>query len=404
MKLTPGLSRHNYYSFLWHASFLALAQNFMDVDTVIPAMLVEAGGNGLHIGLMTSIMLGGSSFTQLIFAPFISNYPYKKKFLLLGINARILSLLIMSIMLYFSLKGEYTIWLIFMLITFFSLGGAFANVSYTDILGKSVDQSTRKSFFSVKQVVTGLVLFFSAFLAKKVITFEDFPLNYAYMFFIGFLALFIASLGFWQLKEREPSRMIIKSPRHFMSLIKTELSQNKKLVYFLGFINTMGVSITLLPFIILYAKEMYHTQSHDTGMFLLYKVIGSVAIGFVLFIINKKFKYRYLLYGNVFLVVSVLLVLLLLPGTPPFLFIFLTGGIIVSMYLISMNGVLLEISGTENRALYAGMAGAGNILPAIFPLLGGWIIERSGYPIFLILFMSIILISLFFIYKLDCRK
>jgi len=69
-----------------------------------------------------------------------------------------------------------------------------------------------------------------------------------------------------------------------------------------------------------------------------------------------------------------------------------------------MNGVLLEISGTENRALYAGIAGAGNILPAIFPLLGGWIIERSGYPLFLVLFILIILISLFFIYKLDCRK
>ena len=148
----------------------------MDVDTVIPAMLVDAGGNGLHIGLMTAIMLGGSSFTQLIFAPFISNRPYKKKFLLLGINTRIISLLFMSIMLYFSFKGGHIIWLIFLLITFFSLGGAFANVSYTDILGKSVDQSIRKSFFSIKQVVGGLVLFFSALLAKKVITLRTFPL------------------------------------------------------------------------------------------------------------------------------------------------------------------------------------------------------------------------------------
>ncbi|MCK4466549.1 MAG: hypothetical protein KAU83_12630, partial [Bacteroidales bacterium] len=151
MKLTSDLSWHNYYAFIWHTSFLALAMNFMDVDTVIPAMLGEAGGNGLHIGLMTAIMFGGSSFTQLIFAPFISNYAYKKKFLLLGINARIVTVFFMSIMLYFSsaLHGNYTIWLIFLLITSFSLGGAFANVSYTDILGKSIDQSARKSFFSV---------------------------------------------------------------------------------------------------------------------------------------------------------------------------------------------------------------------------------------------------------------
>ncbi len=404
MKLSPGISRHNYYSFLWHAFFLALAQNFIDVDTVIPAMLVEAGGSAIHIGIMTAIMLGGSSFTQLIFAPFISNYHYKKKFLLVGINARIASLLCLGLMLYFSMKGEYIIWLIFLLITFFSLGGAFANVSYTDILGKSVDQSTRKSFFSVRQVVGGVMLLLSALLAKKVITLEDFPINYAYMFMIGFLALFIASLGFWKLKEHKPSRLIIKSPGHFLSIFKTELIQNKRLVYFLGFINTMGVSIILLPFIMLYAKDLYHTQSQDTGLFLLSKVIGSVAIGFILFALNKKFKYRYLLYGNIFLVVSVLLLLLIISGMPPFIFIFLTGGMIISLYLISMNGVLLEISDTENRALYTGIAGAGNILPAIFPLVGGLVIERSGYPLFFVLFMLIILVSLFFVYKLDCRK
>lgn len=406
MKLTSDLSWHNYYAFIWHTSFLALAMNFMDADTVIPAMLVEAGGNGLHIGLMTAIMFGGSSFTQLIFAPFISNYAYKKKFLLLGINARIVSLFFMSIMLYFSsaLHGSYTIWLIFLLITSFSLGGAFANVSYTDILGKSVDQSARKSFFSVKQVVTGLVLFLSAFLAKKVITLESFPLNYAYMFLIGFLALLVASLGFWQLKEHIPSKMVIKNLNHFLSKIKNELIQNKRLVYFLGFINTMGISITLLPFVMLYAKELFHTQSHDTGLFLFYKVIGSVTIGLFLFTIFKKFKYRYLLYGNVLLVISVSLILLITSGMPPFKYIFLTGGIIYSIYSISVNGVLLEVSGTENRVLYTGIAGAGNILPALFPILGGWIIERFGFQWFFILFILMILISLFFIYKLDCRK
>ena len=166
----------------------------------------------------------------------------------------------------------------------------------------------------------------------------------------------------------------------------------------------MGVSITLLPFVMLYAKESYHTQSNDTGLFLLSKVIGSVAIGFILFVLNKKFKYRYLLYFNVLLAVSVPLILQLSPGMPPFLLIFMTGGVILSMYLISMNGVLLEISGTETRALYTGIAGAGNILPAIFPILGGWIIERKGYPLFFALFIIIVLASLFFIYKMNCKK
>lgn len=406
MILNSDTSRHNFYSFLWHAIFLALAQNFMDVDTIIPAMLIEAGGNGLHVGLMTAIMFGGARFTQLLFAPFISNYEYKRKFLLIGINGRILSLVFMGIMLFYSYQfhDHLLIWLIFILITIFSLGGAFANVSYTDILGKSINQSARKSFLSIKQVVTGTVLLLSALLARMVLTMEDFPENYAYMFFIGSIALFIASLGFWQIKERVPSRMSVKNMGHFRSLMKTELRSNKRLGYFLGWVNTMGISITLLPFVMLYAKELFHTQSHETGLFLFYKVVGSVVIGILLFLFSRKFKYRYLLYGNVLVVLLIPLILLFSPAMPPFRIIFLIGGIVFAAYTISMNGVLLEISGNENRALYTGIAGAGNILPALFPMLSGWIIERFGFQSFFILFIFMILISLFFAYKLKCRR
>jgi MFS family permease len=63
-----------------------------------------------------------------------------------------------------------------------------------------------------------------------------------------------------------------------------------------------------------------------------------------------------------------------------------------------------EVSGNENRALYTGFAGAGNILPAIFPLAGGAIVSRFGYQAFFILFLLIIAMAGFFIYKINCKK
>ncbi|RLD91451.1 MAG: MFS transporter, partial [Bacteroidetes bacterium] len=98
------------------------------------------------------------------------------------------------------------------------------------------------------------------------------------------------------------------------------------------------------------------------------------------------------------------LFLLFSSGLPPFSVIFVVGGIILAAYGITMNGVLLEVSGTSNRALYTGIAGAGNILPALFPLLGGWIIKEFGFQPFFILFMVIVATAIFFIYKIDCRK
>ncbi|RLD38916.1 MAG: MFS transporter [Bacteroidetes bacterium] len=405
MKLTQAISKNNFRSLLWHAGFLSLAQNFIDIDTVIPAMMVDSGGTAMHIGILTAIMLGGSSFTQLIFAPFISNYSFKKKFLLLGINSRIFALLAISALLYYNsyLHGDYRILMIFVLISIFSLGGAFSNISYTDILGKSVDERSRKPFFSIRLVITGIILLGSVFLARFVLTADEYPINYAHMFFIGFIALAIASLGFWNLKEVVPSRLKVKSPAHFAHLIKTEIKENPKLGHFLGFINTMGISIGLLPFVVLYAKENFNTQSSDTADFLLFKVIGSVVMGLLLFAFARKFRYRNLLYLNVVFAFSIPLFLLLATINPPLGLVFFVGGLIFATYSITMNGVLLEVSGTTNRALYTGIAGAGNILPALFPLLGGWVIMQLGYQVFFIMYMATILSSLYFIYKLKCR-
>ncbi len=406
MKVTPPISKRNFHSLLWHAGFLAIAQNFIDVDTIIPAMMVDAGGTAIHVGILTAIMLGGSSFTQLIFAPFISNYSYKKGFLLLGINSRIVALLVLAAILYYSsmFQGNYEIILIFLIITIFSVGGAFANISYTDILGKSLLTESRKSFFSIKQVVTGTILLSSVFAARYVLSSAGYPVNYAYMFFIGFVALAIASLGFWNLKEVVPSKMQVKSPAHFFRLIRHELKQNNKLAYFLGFINTQGIAITFLPFVVLYSKEFFDTQNGDTGNYLLFKVLGGVLTGLLLFSLKGKYKYRYLLYFNAGLSLVLPLIMISFPGLPPFYFIFFTGGIIFASYSVTMNGVLLEISGTTNRALYTGIAGAGNILPALFPLLAGWIINQFGFQPFFILFIIVILSSFYFIYNLKCKK
>ncbi len=406
MTLPAAISRRNFYSLLWHAGFLAFAQNFIDVDTIIPAMMVDAGGTAVHIGILIAIMLGGSSFTQLFFAPFISNFSYKKRFLLVGINSRIIALLLLGIMLYYSARiiGDYEILMIFLLITIFSLGGAFANVSYTDILGKSLDEGSRKPFFSIRQVVSGLILFGSAFLARYVLGRADYPVNYSHMFFVGFFALSIASLGFWNLKEVVPSKLVVRGPKHFFQIIKGELKQNRRLLYFLGFINTMGISITLLPFVILYAKTNFGLESTGTGNYLLFKVMGGVLTGLLLFIFSGKYKYRLLLYVNGVLALIVPLIVILLPGISSFNLVFFLGGIIFATYSISLNGVLLEVSGTSNRTLFTGIAGAGNILPAIFPLLGGWMIKHFGFVPYFILFMGVILSSFYFIYRLRCKK
>jgi len=378
----------------------------MDVDTIIPAMIVESGGGAMHIGIMTAIMMGGSSFTQLFFAPYISNKTFKKKFLLLGINTRVFALLGLGVLL-FLLTGEqkgFVLWLVFFFITLFSLAGAFANVSYNDILGKSVKPEKRKSFFSSVQIIGGIIVMGAAFLAKKLLEWREFPVNYAFMFFTGASLLLVASAGFWSIREVVPSRLRISGIKAFFKVLKTELRNNKKLGYFLGYINTQGIAISFLPFIILYAKETFSSQSSETGTFLIFKVIGILIVSTMVLLGAKKIKYNLLLYGNVLLSIVLALMALLVNDITSVKYIFVVGGIVYSLFTMSMSGLLLEVSGNENRALYTGFAGAGNILPAVFPLIGGIIINQVGFHAFFVLFMIIMASATFFIYKIDCKR
>lgn len=324
----------------------------------------------------------------------------------MGINSRILSLFALGFILFYlhGTQTKWVLWLIFLFITLFSLGGAFSNISYTDILGKSVNEEKRKVFFSTKQIIAGIVVLLSAFLAKKILTASAYPVNFAFMFFAGASLLLIASGGFWKIKENTPSTLKIKGFREFIKTLRSELTQNNKLVYFLGFINAQGIMLSFLPFVMLYAKETLNTQSNATGNFLLFKIIGVVTVSMLVFFVAKRIKYNPLLYLNVILSVTIIITTLFIHDEHTLKYIFILGGVIYSLYSITMNGLLLEVSGNENRALYTGFAGAGNILPALFPLAGGWIIDYWGFTVFFILFLLIVSSSVFFIRKIDCKK
>lgn len=404
--LSPESSQRNFYAFLWHASLLAFAKNFIDVDTVLPAMLIESGGTSTHVGIMTAILLGGIRFAQLFFAPYISNKPYKKKFLLLGINSRVLSIVALGGIIFFMQAGDthWVLWLIFFFISVFALGGAFANVSYMDIIGKSLLEKKRKSFFSTRQVLSGAIVLISAYLAKQVLAAESYPVNFAYMFLAGGFFLLLASIGFWSLKEELPSRMTIKGTFNFFSVMRKEMKENKRLPHFIGFINTQGIAVSFLPFVVLYGKEYLDAGSASTGDFLLYKVIGMVAVSLLVAAGAKKMRYNYMLYGNVVLSIFMAVLTVLSKDLASLYYVFLIGGVVFSLFNITMNGVLLEVSGKENRAIYAGITGAGNILPVLFPLFSGWMIDLLGFQSFVGVFIFFSLMSVYFIYKIDCDK
>jgi len=407
MKLNESISRHNFRSFIWHILFFSLAINFMDFDTVIPAMMLKSGGSAFQIGLLTAILMGGAKLAQLLASPFLFYKKRKKPWLILGITIRFTALFAIATSFFFSdrLHDGSLIFLIFFFISFFSLSEALATLSYTDILGKSMWQEKRKRFFSLRQVIASILIFSSAFLVKWILEQKSFPDNYATLFLFAGVSLALASLGFWRLKEvsvegHSGSTGLVS----FFRLLWKELSHNRVLQSYLVIINTLGIGMGILPFMILYARENIGIDPGQVGNFVIMKTIGLVISGLLLFRFSNRIGYRMILVIAI-IVGSLVPVYGLIFADSAFFFpvSFLLGGIYITFFNISRAGVLLEISTNENRILYAGIAGVGNILITLFPLLAGFVIDVFGFTVFFLMISVTILVSSFFISSLRCK-
>jgi len=400
------ISKWNFRSFLWHAVFLSLAVNFMDVNTVVPSMILKLGGSSVHLGFLTTIMIGGASFMQLIFSFVLSNEAYKKKWLIIGINVRVLTLFLLAALFYFSsqLSTTFTFISLFVLITIFSFSGSFANISYIDLSGKIIDTKDRKYFFSLKQFLSSAGLIISALVARHLLKITKFPDNYSLLFALAATLLFVAAFGFYALKEHVPSTNKRRKLKDFFTQMPIEIRQNANLKNYLFIINFLGIGISLLPFVILLAKRQFDFTAAMVGNFVLYSTIGMLIGSLTLYFLAKRFSYKRVLMVDVFIGASLPIAALVLSNNE-FLYqgIFVFAGIFASTYKISVNGMLIEISNIENRTFYAGISGAGNIFTMIFPMIAGYFISFFGFTEVFIFMSLSMLSSIYFISKLNCK-
>ena len=406
MKVTPQDSGHNFKAFIWHAFFLALTTSFMDVDTVLTAMLVKAGGGSFAIGLLTAIMIGGASLMQLVFAGFLSGKMYKKKFLLTGIYLRTFAIAAIAIVFYLSdqIPDAWLLIMIFVFIAMFSFSGAFANVSYVDILGKSILSDRRKKFFTLQQTLNSVGLLASALIVRELLRYFGYPENYSLLFLIAALLLSTASGGFWMIREIPAARKTGKNISGFLKMIPNEVRQNQNLKYYLLIINIMGLGMSIIPFFILLAKEKFGLSDIMVGNFLLFRVSGMFLISMLIFSFFRKKGYKGILYtGLIFGIALPPLALFLSESLYFYHLVFLMAGVFFSIYKIAISGILVEISNDENRAVYTGIAGAGNILPLVFPLVAGSLISFMGFhAVFIFVSLSLIF-ALPLVSKLNCK-
>ncbi len=392
-----------YFPFLWHGLFLSLTMAMIDFNTVFPSLVDSLTDYKLIFGFLYSIMLGAPLLFNIVFSHYMKRYEYKKKFLLIGIYLRALSFLGMAIFVYLFGKSNPNIVIIsfFFLILLFSMSGGFAGLSYSELIGKLFKSKERGNLYSSKQFIGSISAFGGGLIVTRVFSLGNlpYPLNYVILLFIGFIGLAISSVGFYFIKE-PPSVVISKENDTLLNYIKEIPSLLKNDFIFSNFIiveNMASFSLMILPFYMVYARDIFDLNQNYIGRYLLFQITGTIFSNFIWGFLSKRFGSKSVVRTCIFIGGSIPIAALILSRFGPdiYSFVFLLVGFVISGRRIGFDSYLLDIAPEDKRTVYLGVRGTLNIFVVILPILGGIFIDIIGYPTTFIVVSVLMYVSVY---------
>jgi len=378
----------NYRAFLWHAALLAVTTTFTDINTVLPSLFLKLGGGELHLGVLTGIMVGVPLAGQLLFAGWLHGRPRKKPYLLLAVNLRILAMAMLAFSLHKA--DQWVPWVAFTVLygelLLFTLSGAFAGISYMDLVGKSFRGTLRRRFVLFRQAFMSGGIFLSALLTRWILMVREAPGSYVLLFGLAAGALLLASLGFWGL--REPVNPPAESRRLWATLVSIPklLRGDRNLRRYIAAANLLGLGTVLLPFYVALARRSYGLDQDFLGNLIFIQIGGMIAGNLIWPRVVRARGFKGMMAVWSILGVLVPLTAVVLAGRIPrsfFLGIFTLTGLYLGAQKVTSDAVLMEITDDGNRALYTGVFGTFNLTLALAPVLMGALVMVLGFaPIF----------------------
>ncbi len=367
------------FAFWWHMAFLSFASTMINANTVIPAYLEKLYNSSFLIGIVSSILLGLPSITQLFFANFLKTRKFKKPYLMGGILTRAFAIFLLALTTFFvSYIGIWGIVFIMIAVTLFATTGSFAGIAYVDLLGKTISREKRYYFFPVRQAIAGVLSFGAGFVVKYLLSGSDFSHNYGILFLVSSVSLSMAVIFFFFLKEPEseplPKTKTLKMIKSIPIFLKDE-----RLFWYVAVEVLGGFYFMALPFFAVYAIHKF--GGNIIGNLLIFQVSGMVLSNLFWGYISKKL-------GNVSIARIGILIAIISAISTPFLSsvawyyaLFFVIGTTLSARGIFMDAYLIEIAPERERVMYIGISGTMGFVGALFPILGGILTKSVGFTL-----------------------
>ena len=375
---------------------------FTNGSTVLPLFISKLTSSNILVGLASTLEALGWFLPQMAVAAVTLHQKDQMPLYVKMAFLRGGSFLLLAMVVFFSKAVNPFCLLIgfFFLFSIYALGGGLAGVAFTDVVGKTIPQGKRGSFFGMRMFFGGGLAALAGILIERILRTHNFPKNFGIMFTVAAALIILALLSFSLVKEppvgkrpergrfRENLRLgfeTVKRDRNFRMLIWTRVAIG---AYVLGF-----------PFYIIFAKEYLLIPTSIAGIFLSVQMAGYLSSNILWGYLsnNKSNKLVLLLSAICSTICPLLLILSILAEIPVWLYgsIFFFLGATIAGLDMGYTNYLLEIAPEDRRPIYVGFLNT-IVGPTIFlSAVGGLIIQLTSFAFLYSLVLLISIVSIF---------
>ncbi len=191
---------------------------------------------------------------------------------------------------------------------------------------------------------------------------------------------------------------------HIIRSIPRMVKSESNLINFIILVNLTSLGITVIPFYVVFSKSIFGLTNNQIGNYLFLLFLGMIISTFFWGLVSSRFRYKGVSFGCI--VVGGLLPITVLFisrfGMVAYQWIFFIAGFSISAAKISYQGILLEISNNDNRAIFTGIVGTLSLTTALFPLLAGALIKYFGFKIVFTMISPMIIAAIYFLWRIRC--
>jgi MFS family permease len=388
--------RRNWTAVFIDYVFFGLGLTFAHNSTVLPAFAATLTSSKALIGSVSAVWLGAWLVPQLFAANFLTHKPRKYGYMvkLSAVSRPIFWLF--SIML---VLGWFSQWPMVVLVVFliglawFAGADAFVAIAWFDIFGKAMSPRERGRLIGIGQVVDGVLAIGAGWLVAYILSDSGLPYPYDYAAIFGlagtaFFVSWVAIVAMVELPEPVPEQPPVVSWRDYLPQFVEVWKRDPVFARFIAVRMLASLSELATSFYIIHATQVAHVGGSIVGSLAAVGSIGVALAGVLLGQVAATQGSQRVI--QIVCWLSILppalgLVVSILPVSFVFIWVYIACYLIIGMVngsgMLGFFNYILDLAPPGYRPIYMGLANTLNGLMVVAPIVGGWILDYSSYPI-----------------------